>query len=201
MMSSIQIGRTLLLLMYISRLVKECSAFVSVLQVTFMAVAPLDRQEECAISLTGETRKLTVVGNIPELGEWSLKKGITLKQLKSGQHPFSQQFSANPVFTKAIHNTSFQVKASKSMKIIRTECSFSCVLPSNLLAFRHSHNRNGCKSFLPADEKEVVWHSDPVQIASERSASIHCVPQICQNGINSLLHPHTCPFVLHFLRQ
>ena len=58
---------------------------LAILQVIFTAVAPLDRQEECAISLTGETRKLTVVGNIPELGEWSLKRGITLKQLKSGQ--------------------------------------------------------------------------------------------------------------------
>lgn len=26
-----------------------------------------------------------MVGNIPELGEWSLKRGVTLKQLKSGQ--------------------------------------------------------------------------------------------------------------------
>jgi len=53
-------------------------------QVTFVACAPLDAREECAVSLTGETRKLTVVGNIPELGAWSLTKGITLRQFKNG---------------------------------------------------------------------------------------------------------------------
>lgn len=51
-------------------------------------MAPLDGHEECAISLTGETRKLTIVGNIPELGGWSLRKGITLKQFKSSELAF-----------------------------------------------------------------------------------------------------------------
>jgi hypothetical protein len=54
-------------------------------QVTFIAYAPLDIREERAVSLTGETRKLTVVGNIPELGGWSLTKGITLRQYKNGE--------------------------------------------------------------------------------------------------------------------
>lgn len=39
-------------------------------QVKFRAVAPLDSREECAVSLTGDTRKLLVVGNTPELGGW-----------------------------------------------------------------------------------------------------------------------------------
>ena len=54
------------------------------MQVVFKAFAPLDSREECAVSLTGDTRKLTVVGSIPELGNWSLRRGTTLRQAKAG---------------------------------------------------------------------------------------------------------------------
>lgn len=40
--------------------------------------------EEYSISLKADTRKMMVVGNIPELGGWSLVKGVTLLQEKAG---------------------------------------------------------------------------------------------------------------------
>ena len=51
---------------------------------TFTAVAPLDHSEACSESLKADIRKMIVVGNVPELGAWSLLKGITLVQEKAG---------------------------------------------------------------------------------------------------------------------
>ena len=131
---------------------------------------------------------MIVVGNVPELGAWSLLKGITLVQEKAGMAMNIREIGVPPcTISLCLIENPFDCvlcdcRLSQQGSAVSTESAERSSQAQNRQSSNIplAHLSSGSSSFLRirshktrlADEKEVIWRSSPIRVARNRHVTV-----------------------------